>query len=186
MVDRRQFLAAGGAALAALPATRLAAALSPLPAIPPGGRLAFAVMRNGSLLGNHVVTFQPSSDALMVHIAVDLAFKLGPITLFHYRHRGSERWVGGQIMGFESTTNDNGTAYQVKGQRVAEGLAVEGTSTSRYIAPAEALPGNHWNRAMLGGPFINTQDGRLMHPRVAALGLEQIPTASGSGGASRQ
>ena len=131
------------------------------------------------MLGNHVVSFAPTGDTLHVSIAVDLALKFGPITLYRYHHRGSELWADGQIAAIESATNDDGTRYQVSGRRGADGFAVEGTKAARYIAPPEALPANHWNRAMLDGPFINTQDGRLMHPHVSALGIDQIPTLLG-------
>ena len=49
-------------------------------------------------------------------------------------------------------------------------LIVEATGGPRYIAPANATPATHWNRAMLDGPFINTQDGKLLRPSIASLG----------------
>ena len=188
MPDRRAVLgeavlAMGGAALVAMPRL-LRAAPTPAPPpsrlpIPPGGRLSFAVVRNGTKLGTHAVSFTTTGDMLRVLIAVDLALRFGPITLYRYHPRGSEVWQGDQLAAIDSTTNDDGTRYRVSGRRTPEGFAVEGSKASRYLAPPDALPANHWNRAMLAAPFINTQDGRLMHPRVAPLGPDQIPTASG-------
>ena len=147
--------------------------------VPPSGRLAFAVLRKGSRLGTHVVTFEHSGDALAVHITVDLAYKFGPITLYRYHHRGSERWQNGELAAISSSTDDNGTPCHASGRREARGFVVEGSKAASYVAPAEALPANHWNRAQLGGPWINTQDGRLFHPRVASLGPDTIPLAGG-------
>ena len=64
-------------------------------------------------------------------------------------------------------------------RRDENGLAVEGSKTPRYIAPPRSLPGTHWNRAMLDAPFINTQDGRLMHPVVAFAGTERLEVVGG-------
>ena len=173
MIDRRELIL-GGAALAVLPAGLRAA----LP-IPAGNRLGFDVVRKGSKLGTHVLTFTPAGDGLTVQVAVDIAYKIGPITLYHYTHAATERWQGDQVVAVQSQTNDNGDKYQVTVRREAAGLVVQGTKAPRYVAPADALPATHWNRRELDGPWINTQDGRLMRPRIASQGIETIPTASG-------
>jgi len=185
MIQRRDILAMGGVALAggmAMPpgvARGVAGAGAGLP-VPPGGKLAFAVLRKGEVLGHHTLSFERMGEGLTVRIAVDLAVKFGPITLYRYHHQGSELWQGGTIMAIASATNDDGKHYEVSGKRGPEGFVVEGSKANRYVAPPDALPANHWNRAMLGGPLINTQDGRLMRPHIAALGPDTIPTASGT------
>lgn len=166
----------GGAALAVVPMRVFAAALP----VPPGNRLAFDVTRKGARLGTHVLGFEPAGDALTVRIAVDLVYKLGFITLFHYTHRAVEHWEGGQVVSVQTTTDDNGDRNQVTAHREAAGLVVQGTKAPRYVAPADALPATHWNKAQLDGPWINTQDGRLMHPRITPAGAAAIPTASGA------
>mgnify|MGYP001556481038 CR=1 FL=1 len=60
------------------------------------------------------------------------------------------------------------------------GFKVEGTKARPYIAPPDALPATHWNRKQLDGPWINTQDGRRLHPKITPVGLEIIPAASGA------
>lgn len=175
MTIGRRDLMIGGVALAAVPLPVFAATLP----IPPGNRLAFDVMRKGSTLGTHVLSFEPAGDALTVRVAVDLVYKIGFITLFHYTHRATERWEGGLPVAIETTTDDNGTRNQVTAHREAAGLFVQGTKASRYLAPANALPASHWNRAQLDGPWINTQDGRLMHPHIAPAGVATIPAAGG-------
>ena len=95
-------------------------------------------------------------------------FKIGFITLYRYSHHATERWQGDQVVALQTSTSDNGTPNQVTGRRDASGLVIEGTKAPRYVAPANALPATHWNRRELDGPWINTQDGRLMHPKVVA------------------
>lgn len=174
MIDRRQMLV-GGVLLSTLPMTAAHAALP----IPAGNRLGFDIIRKGSKLGTHVLTFQPSGDGLIVHVAVELAYKIMGVTLYHYTHHATETWSGDQVVALQTNTDDNGTAYTVTGKRDAGGLVVTGTKAPRYVAPANALPATHWNRRELDGPWINTQDGRIMRPKVTPGAIETIPAASG-------
>jgi hypothetical protein len=174
MMTRRTLLIAGAAGLA-LPKP-IAAALP----VPEDGRLGFSVLRDGSPIGSHVLGFEPSVEGLVVRVAVDLRIGLGPFTLFRYRHRATETWAGGQVVALESETDDDGETYRVTGRREADGFVVAGSRVQPYVAPADAMPATHWNRRMLDGPFINTQDGRLMRPRVTELGTEIVPTATGA------
>jgi hypothetical protein len=171
MIGRRGAIA-GGAALAALPPPSRAA----LP-VPAGNRLGFDIIRNGSKLGTHVLTFEPAGNGLTVRVAVQLAYTIAGVTLYRYIHRATETWEADQVVGISSETNDDGTHYQVSGRREGNGLVVQGSMAPCYVAPAAALPATHWNRRELDGPWINTQDGRLMRPKVARQGIETIPTA---------
>jgi hypothetical protein len=172
MIGRRDLLAVGGALLVA-PAARAA-----LP-VPTGNRLGFDVLRKGSKLGTHMLTFRPEGDRLTVEVLVDIAYKIGPITLYHYSHRATERWQGDQVMSVEARTDDNGSKSGVTAHREGNGWSVEGPKSGRYTAPPNAMPATHWNRRELDGPWINTQDGRLMRPRVASLGVDAVPSAGG-------
>jgi len=168
----RRNLIAGGAVLAALPGVAHAA----LP-VPAGDRLAFDVVRNGKKFGTHALSFERNGDSLVVKVAVEMVFKAAFITLFRYRHTAIERWLGDQVVSLDSKTDDNGKPFSVSARREAAGFVVEATGSPRYIAPANALPATHWNRRELDGPWINTQDGKLVRPRVAMQGVEAIPTA---------
>lgn len=174
MIDRRTVLI-GGVALAALPGAARAA----LP-VPAGNRLGFDILRGDKKLGTHVLTFEPSGDLLTVRVAVDLVFKIAGITLYRYHHQAVETWQGDRVIALNAQTSDNGTPYQVSAHREGSALIVQGTKAPRYTAPADALPATHWNRRELDGPWINTQDGRIMRPHVAAQGIDTIPTTSGS------
>ena len=173
MIERRGVLL-GGAMLAGMPAMLRAA----LPV--PGDRLGFDIMRKGTKLGTHELSFERSGDTLTVHVVADLVVKIGFITLYRYSHHATERWIGDQLVALQTNTSDNGTPNQVTGRRDASGLVVEGTKAPRYTAPANALLATHWNRRELDGPLINAQDGRLMHPKIAAVGNDMIPTATGT------
>ncbi len=172
-IDRRRVLW-GGLALA-LPG--IARGAAPALPIPPGNRLAFDVVRNGSKIGMHVLDFAQAGDSLTVRIAVDLAVGIGPLTLFRYTHRAVETWNRGEVQSINATTDHDGTKHRLTMARCDGGFRVVGDKGS-YLAPPETLPATHWNRRMLDGPMVNTETGALMHPAIADHGVETVKTAS--------
>ncbi len=177
---RRRVLLAWGLATAAMgPAPAF-------PSVPPGGALAFRIMRHGGPIGTHRVVFERLSDGgLDAHIAVTVLVKFGPIPLVRYAHHGLESWRAGRLAGLLGHTNRNGTDLQMRAWRTEPGLEVEGTDTTPYVAPPNALPTTYWNRRMLDGPMIGTQKGTLVIPKVTEIGTEHIPLANGQTVATR-
>ena len=173
MLDRRHFLG-GTCASLVLPQTASANIR-----VPEGGRLAFAVLRVGSDIGEHVVAFERAGEGWTIAVAIDLAIKLGPVPVFRYEHRATERWSGAGFQSVEAQTNDDGKRLTVKARRLASAIGVESTGQGNYEAPAAALPSTHWNRRMLDVPFFNTQTGQLMSSAVTPRGGGAVETASG-------
>lgn len=156
--------------IAGIPASATAAL--PVPMTP---RTAFRVVRDGSAIGQHVLTFAEEQSRLTVRIMVDIAVGFGPITFYRYRHRATERWDNGRVVAFEAETNDDGAVSTIVMRRDGDALAVESSQAGSYRAPANALPATHWNRRMLDGPFINTQTGEILRPSVARAGVQPLP-----------
>lgn len=177
MIRRRGMLA--GLASVHLAGVPLASARAALP-VPQGHRLTFEIIRKGDRIGEHSVAFEQSGDALTVSVAVDIGVFLGPICVFRYKHRATERWQANRVVSVEARTNDDGTTETMSARWDKTGLLVEGSKAARYVAPDNSLPGTHWNRAMLEAPFINTQDGRLMTQSVTMTGTEPVATDGGS------
>ncbi len=84
---RRMLLAAGAALLT--PGLARAA-----PGSPPGGALAFAVFRNGVRVGDHAMTFTGAAGAMTIVTRVAMTVRLGPVPVYRYSHRATERWSG--------------------------------------------------------------------------------------------
>ena len=105
---------------------------------------------------------------------------IGPIAFFRYKHRATVYWQHDEVVSIDAQTDDDGTPRQMTGRRDESGLVVEGSKAPRYIAPPRSLPGTHWDKAMLDAPFINTEDGRLMSPKVTLVGTETVQVGSGS------
>jgi hypothetical protein len=166
MIGRRSLLAGAGL-LTAAPAAALP--------IPPTGRLAFRVVRNGSTIGQHALTFSGNTARLTVRVAVELSVGLGPIAFYRYRHRARESWQDGRVITFDAETNDDGAVSTIAMQRDDAALLVESSQAGRYRAPPGAVPATHWNRSMLDGPFINTQNGEVLRPQIARPGASPLP-----------
>lgn len=156
---RRQVLAA--LAFAGLAPAAWAAA-------PAGGRLRFAVFRNGAKVGEQEMTFSGPPDAPSVVTAVDMRIRLGPVPVFRYRHEARERWTAGRFLSLETTTNSNGKREQVSARRTGAGLVVE-TAAGRQDM-ALAAPFTHWNAQALTGPLFNPQTGKLLKVTARRLG----------------
>lgn len=164
-------LLAGSAVL-----TRSAFAALP---VPPDNILAFRLIRHGSEIGRHTLTFEPKGDTLTVQIAVDALVTLLSIPIVHYTHRVTEVWQDGRLAGVTGETDKNGQHEWVSAHRGSEGLVVLGSKTKRYVAPEPAGSTSYWNRRLLDGPMISLEDGVLLRPKVAEEQTDDIPLASG-------
>ncbi len=146
---------------------------------PAGGRLAFAAFRNGRRIGEQTMTFAPSASGLDVHTLAEFTVKLGPVTLYRYRHEATERWRDGAFASLESRTLANGKAMKVSATRTSGGVMIEPASGPATKAPAAALPFSHWNRAIAKAPLFNPQDGKLVRETVKLAGSGQVQLADG-------
>ncbi len=169
-LTRRSLL---GASLLLVPATSLAA-----PVLPPGRRLNFRVLRNGSPIGEHHMSFMDDGDSVTIVTDAKFSVKVGPITALRYSHSATERWSGGQFSSLESRTNTNGKMETATARRTAAGVALTGRK-GRALAPASAHPLTHWNMGAFGNPLFNPQEGKLVKVNSAPKGTETIKLANG-------
>ncbi len=176
MILRRAWLAAVASSAIAVP---VGAATPRLP-VPPSGGVSFRLIRNGTAIGTHTLTFVEAGDALTVTIAIDILVKFGPIPVYRYNHRATETWQDGRFVGLASTTDSDGTPLRMRASMEPEGLVVEGTRTQRYVAPPMTFATTYWNKAMLQPQVINSEDGRLFDVTPTTLAEEAVRTAAGT------
>jgi hypothetical protein len=169
ILSRRAVLAAGLMA----PTAALAA-----PKPPPGGRLAFAVFRDGTRVGEHLMTFAGDGEILTVTTDVAMAVKVGPVPVYRYRHHAQERWMGGRFSRLETTTEANGKKTRVLAQRTDAGVVIE-AGRPKITAPVSAAPFTHWNAEALSGPMFHPQEGHILKATAARRGRETVALASG-------
>jgi hypothetical protein len=173
IIGRRAMLLGG-----AVVVTGAASAAVALP-VPSGGSLAFRMVRHGSEIGTHALTFSHDGEMLTVRIVVDALVTFASIPIARYSHRGVETWRDATLVQLTGDTDKNGTRNWVHAQRTDEGLVVLGSQTKRYISPGSAIPTSYWNKRMLDGPMISLEDGVLLSPKVADLRMESVRLASG-------
>lgn len=176
MPSRRHFLAGSAALLFAAPT---------LAALPAGDALAFRIMRKGSRIGTHALTFQKSPDALTVKVDVEIVVTFAYIPLFRYTHHNLECWRGGVVESMDATTDYDGTPAFAVLRRENGKMIAEGSRAARYEPPADTLPATHWNKAELAGPMLNPENGMLLRPAIADAGPGHVTTASGADIAAR-
>jgi len=148
-----------------------------LASVPQEGVIDFAVMRDGARIGHHRVTFTPRGDELIVDIDIRLDVTIAFINFYDYHHRNREVWRAGELVGFESTTDDNGKPNQVEVARDGADVRVKGTAFNGLTA-ANILPTSYWNPATIRAQsLINTQNGKVAQVAIADLGDDRIEAA---------
>lgn len=137
--------------------------------VPPDGDIVFSVLREGTPIGTHRVSFLRSSDTLEVHVDLNLEVKLGFIPLFRYRHNSVEVWRDGRLLSLNAATDDDGEKFVVRGAATPGGFIVDG-SMGTFVAPAEVYPTSYWSEHMIARTtLLDTQRGRLIAVSVAPV-----------------
>ena len=173
MLRRRQVLTRGSGLLAGMAMVGVKGAA----ANGGTGDLRFEVMRNGSEIGYHVLSFRQDGERLTVDIDIELRVRFAFITAYRYEHRNREEWEAGQLLGFKSRTNDNGTRHAVETRLDNDQLVIAG-SEGRLTGPADLLPTSYWHRNFMERErWIDTQKGRIVGSAVTPEGDERIEAA---------
>jgi hypothetical protein len=110
----------------------------------------FTAIWNGKRIGAHRVSVKPSADgaSMTVSTEIELAVRLGFITVFRYRHRSLEHWDDGRLHSIASRTEDDGAVYTVDGAMEADGFAIRGPR-GQGTARGPLLTSNSlWTRAI--------------------------------------
>jgi uncharacterized protein DUF6134 len=148
--------------------------------------LRFRVLRHGSPIGEHRVTFQPDGTRLTVETHVDIAVKVLFFTAFRFKHHAEEVWDSGRLVSVKSTTDDDGTLMQVSGHSVADGFRIVG-GDGPFLAAAHLLTSNAlWeSRVVHEHRLIDVQHGGEVGLVTKQLGDEDVDTPEGPVRASR-
>lgn len=181
MIDRRAFI--GGISATSLALPTLARAALP---VPQGNRISFDVLRNGTKVGIHTLTFTQNGNDLSVAINVDLLIKVLAVPVYTYTIDATELWSGGVFQSLMSKVNNGGTHLEVQAHKVAAGYDVVGInhndpskSYPEYTAPPDTMPLTYWNKAMLKANILNIQTAHSYPAVVKPSNWNKLPTAEG-------
>ena len=134
----------------------------------------FAIMRNGEQIGTHAIEISRVGAETNVRITTDLAVKVLFVTAYRLQHSATERWVNGQLVAFDSTTDNNGVRHKVSATRGAAGLEmrVDG-KTSRV--DQSVMPASLWNPELMRcKAAFDTLDGQVDTIAVTDNGTEDV------------
>lgn len=175
-LGRRRLLtgAAGltmGAAAMPLFGTGTAGAAS----IPDNRRIAFDVFRGDSPMGRHTLDFARDGNRTTVDVAIDLEVKVAFVTAFKYTHRNREVWEGDRLVSLDSSTDDNGDAYEVTVRPDGDGLRIVSNVHGTQTVPADTVPSSYWNaRTLEASRLLDTGQGRMLDIDVRPEGEAAI------------
>lgn len=126
------------------------------------------IMRNGSHIGRHDVTFSHRGEDLVALSEVEVTPRVLGVVVYRFEHRYTEVTRGGRFLSVASRQNRNGRIVEVEAEATARGVAIRGSEGERVLPPG-AAPLSWWYPQRFGGavPVFGTTTGRLMDLRWA-------------------
>jgi hypothetical protein len=148
-------------ALPLLLAASPTAALAQGRGVPPREAYRWRVMRQGSAIGTHNVTFTQRGEEVVALSDVSITPSFLGVVVYRYEHRYIEVTRGGRFVSVASRLNRNGTVVEVEARAEGGGVRVRGPDGELRLA-AEAAPLSWWEPQRFGGavPLFGTSHGR--------------------------
>ena len=168
-----------------LPAGRPEAAeLGTVPSNPPPP-IRFDVIRQGDVIGSHQVDFTPGAGNYAVHTHIDATVQLLGVTVFAYKHEGTEVWSDGRLVQFDSETIDDKSQFFVHGKAAGGDFQLTNRKGSE-TAPADIMVASYWTPEIARRTLlIDPQRGRLKTQQMLGKDTVSIPLPTGPVRAAR-
>ena len=130
--------------------------------------------RNNKLIGYHIFSFNKNNDLLEVKSEIKFQIKKLGVVLYDYQVVGTEVYKDGNLIKFNSKTNQNGKSKYVNIKSENDELIVDGSSHKGKV-PTNYLIGTWWNHSLVEAPAqISAVSGRIIKQKVKFLGKETI------------
>lgn len=130
----------------------------------------FRIMRQGSQIGTHGVTFSEANGELTARTDVDITVRLLGVTVFRFNHRFTEVWTGDRLRLATSRHDRNGTVTEMVARAAEGAILVQGPQGPQRL-PAEAAPLSWWNPRLFTRPLFDTETGELLRRRWMRIPL---------------
>ncbi|TQV83257.1 DUF6134 family protein [Denitrobaculum tricleocarpae] len=141
---------------------------------PADGERQFDISRNGSLVGSQSFRFSRRDGQLLVRSAIDIEVTRGSTLLYRYRHDAEESWLAGRLQAFVSDTDDNGTRYLVRAERI-EGIFRGRVNGQSFTVSGFVVPASFWHRDTPSSQVLwDGVDGEVKVVRGEDQGPERI------------
>ncbi len=150
----------------------LASPFLPRPAAALPAEYRFRVVREGSRIGTHRVSFAPAAggDEMTARTDVDIAVKLAGITVFRLTHRFAETWAGDRLRFATSRQDRNGRVAEMEARAEGNAVLVRGPEGALRL-PADAAPLTWWNPGRLNRPLFDNVNGKPVRVQWARAPL---------------
>jgi len=137
-------------------------------------RIKFDIYRNNAHIGHHTFIFVRSNDQLKVKSEINFEIKKLGIVLYTYEVKGSEIFKNGQLIKFNSKTNQNGKEKYVNLKLENDEFIIDGSSY-KGKAPKDYELGTWWNHSIVKAKAqISAVSGRIIKQKVTFIGKETI------------
>lgn len=167
-LSRRTFCKLALGAFGVAPAHANAADISLLSTVPER-RLRFDVIGLGQIIGGHEVLIEGTAAAFVVRSDVDIDVSALGVSLFTYRHSGTEAWKEDRLVAFESESRGDERVDRVVGRATEAGFEVKGRK-GVVLAPADIMVGSFWTRRMMSrAVLLDPQKGVLEEQVIHGL-----------------
>jgi hypothetical protein len=138
----------------------------------------YDVIREGSKIGTNIVDVERRGDATQVKISTKILVKVMFVDAYRFNLDETESWKAGQLVAFNSKTDDNGTNHSVS---VTSGTGkLEMVADGKHSdAPLSLRPASLWDKSFNAQTeLFDTKDGKRLAIKTKDLGAEKI-TANG-------
>ena len=137
-------------------------------------RIEFDIYRNNNHIGKHIFSFKRSDSELKVESEIKFEIKKLGIVLYKYNVTGTEVYKDGELVKFNSKTNQNGKEKYVNIKLEGDEYIIDGSSY-KGKAPTEYMLGTWWNHSIAKSKAqISAVSGRIIKQKVTFLGKETI------------
>ena len=137
-------------------------------------RIEFDIYRNSKHIGTHIFSFKRVDDKLFVESEINFIIKKLGIVFYKYHVKGTEVYKDGQLIKFNSKTNQNGKHKYVNMKLDNEEYIIDGSSYKGNV-PRDYLIGTWWNHNIITAEAqISAVSGRIIKQKVTSLGKEKI------------
>ena len=137
-------------------------------------RIEFDIYRNNKLIGTHIFSFKKLDGQLSVKSEINFKIKKFGIVLYTYNVEGTEIYEDGNLIKFNSKTNQNGKEKYVNMILENEEYTIDGSSYQGKV-PEDYMLGTWWNHSIVKAEAqISAVSGRIIKQKVTFLGRETI------------
>ena len=147
---------------------------------PPAGTYVYQInhSRYGEI-GTHTITLSRNGASTVAAVKLRIQVKALFVTLHRESAERTETWRGGKLVGYASTTKENGKFIKVTAKEERGQLVIE-SPDGKNSTPLGVVPTNPWNIAIVKAKkVLDTKTGKIKNVLSVKPAGEETITAMG-------